>query len=302
MIEYFKKTRHEAMLKQLDKFMSGCWINAVNPTKKELGLLSKETGIDVDELESGLDPNEIPYVDIDEIIYLTTKDTVASEQTRLITLLIIIGKEFILTLSAEETKTVKDIKNNVIKITTTHRLNSLIKLLLAINMNFERATLSISRTINKQVSLSKNLGEKDLNNLLDAESVLNNFVSTYHYLNLVYQRLIAKVKFFEEDKEIIEELIIEAQQGYTFCKGSLKKISNLRGYYLILLSNKLNKSITLLTLLTIFLAVPAAISGIYGMNVSLPFQGFNHTFPLIILFIMSIWLALLFYFKKSRMI
>ena len=121
-------------------------------------------------------------------------------------------------------------------------------------------------------------------------------------MRLIYERIMKKAKFFEADKEIIEDLMVEANQGFDLCKSSLKTISNIRDYYLVILSNKLNRIITVLTIFTILISIPAAISGIYGMNIALPLQKNPLAFSYIILLMVLIWMGMLFYFKKKNII
>ena len=138
--------------------------------------------------------------------------------------------------------------------------------------------------------------------MLEQEDTLNDFVSSYYYINLLYERIIRKIKFFEQDKEILEDLIVEANQGFNLCKSSLKTISNIRSYYDILLSNKLNNIITILTIFTILISFPAAISGIYGMNIILPLQKNPFTFRYILIFVGIVWMGFILYLKKKKIV
>ena len=81
-----------------------------------------------------------------------------------------------------------------------------------------------------------------------------------------------KIEFFEEDKEFINDLIIESDQGMNLCRNALKTITNLRHYYYIILSNRLNRTLKILTIFTILISIIAAVSSVYGMNIKLPFQ------------------------------
>jgi magnesium transporter len=106
---------------------------------------------------------------------------------------------------------------------------------------------------------------------------------------MVYEKLIRNLKFFEADKDIIKDLIISSEEGLNLCKSSLKTISNIRKYYNVMISTRINRIITVLTLFTIFLSIFTAVSGFYGMNVSLPFQ--NVPFISIYIFVFSLFLG-----------
>ncbi|RLJ10338.1 MAG: hypothetical protein DRP15_00175 [Candidatus Aenigmatarchaeota archaeon] len=301
MISYFRRTVKDDRLKRLKKPESGCWINVVNPEEDEINYLSEELGFDRENIISGLDPNEIPRIDfVNGDIYVFVK-VILPNADGLGTFLIAVTDKYLLTLSRHEATCVKKILEYKVRFITTQKLKCLINLLSLINKEFEIATLNILKIVNTRKRMIK-LKEKDVNILLEQEDILNQLVSSYYYMNLLYERMVNKINFFKEDKEILEDLIIEAQQGFNICKSSLKTISNIRSYYTILLSNKLNRIITLLTIFTIFISIPAAISGIYGMNVLLPLQKDPFAFWYILFIIFLIWMIFVVYLKKEDVI
>jgi magnesium transporter len=303
MITYYKRALKDRKLKKLKSFERGCWINVVNPTEKEISYLSKNYELDEQNIISGTDKNEIPRVEkSDEGVYILLK-ILSPNKKELETFLILITKKFILTLSKTQPKFITNIIDGSTKFTTTLKITSLLTLLSTINAEFEKATLRIVRAVNSEKkSLMDKLSEKDINSLLIQEDTLNNYVSSYYYTSLVYERIIKYIKLIDEDKEEMEDLKIEARQGLDLCKASLKKISNLRNHLEITLSNRLNKLITALTIFTILISVPAAISGIYGMNIALPLQNSPFAFIYVIAGIVLMWTIFLLYLKrKSRL-
>jgi magnesium transporter len=307
MISYLKRTVHDDRIRKLKDFEVGCWINVVGPSEKEILYLTKRFKLDKENLLSGLDQNELPRLDIieddeKEDIYIFIKTIIEEPKQALQTYLIVISKQFILTLSKDEPNFIKEILENRVEFITTQKLKSLIGLFSKINKEFEKSTINIIKVVNAKKAITSKLKEKNVNNLLEKEDILNSFVSSYHHMSLLYQRIIKSIRFYEEDKEIIEDLMVEAEQGFDLCKSSLKSISNIRNYYLIILSNKLNRIITILTIFTVFISIPAAISGIYGMNINLPLQKNPLIFSYILFFIIFVWIIFLIYFKKKDII
>ncbi len=299
MITYFKRSVKDKNLRRINKFEIGSWINAINPTKREIDKLSKEFNLDKQNLLSGLDEHEVPRVEFDEgVVYIILK-TISKYENELSTILIVLSKNFILTLSKSKPSFIEEIEKGNIEFITTQKLKSLIKLFSLNNKEFERKTLNIVKLVSSEKKAVEKLREEQINNLLKKEDILNSLVSSYYYTNAVYNRIIKKIKFYEEDKEIIEDLIIETTEGFNLCKSSLKTISNIRNNLVILMSNRLNRLITLLTILTVFLTVPASISGLYGMNLVLPLQQNPFAFFYIIGIIFLIWIAFIIYFKKK---
>jgi len=297
-ITYFKRAVKDELLKQLNKFSVGCLINVVNPSKEEIKFLEEEFNLDKQDIIAGLDTNETPRIDIvNGTIYLFVKDIAPNKELE--TLLIVIANNFVLTLSRVETNVVKKIVDGKIKIYTTQKLKSLIKILSQLNKSFEKTTLGVVREVRLRRKNIRKLSDKDVTALVEYEEILNNFIYYYYHMLIIYNRLLKRIKFYEKDKEIIEDLVVEANEGFNLCKSSLKTISNIRDHYMILLSNKLNRVLTVLTLVTIFISIPAAISGIYGMNILLPLQHNPFAFVYIMFLIVIIWIVFYAYFKRK---
>ena len=303
MINFYKRTIKDRNIETISSVMIGCWINVIDPSPREISLLVKTFKLDRRNLESALDQNEIPRLDfVDDDIYIFAKNIPLQDKKKIETYLIVITKKFILTISKSEPNFVKDILVGKVKFITTQKLKCLISLLSLINASFEKLTVSVVKRVRAEKKSPAELNEKHLYSLLDQEDVLNGLVSSYYHMNLLYERMVRKINFFEQDKEIIEDLITEGNQGFNLCKSSLTNISNIRKYYDISLSSKLNRIITILTIFTIIISIPAAISGIYGMNVFLPFQTKPWAFYLISGVITIICISLLWYLKKKKII
>lgn len=303
MINYFKRTIKDRKIREILRLEIGCWVKIIDPSPEEINYLIKGFGLDRRNLESGLDQNEIPRLDfVDEDIYFFAKNVSGQKTKEIETFLIVITKGFILTLSRTEPAFIEKILKGGVSFITTQKLKCLIKLFSLMNESFERLTIEVVKRVQKERRSLSELQEKELAVLLEQEDILNRLVSSYYHMNLLYERVVRRIKFFEQDKEIFEDLTTEATQGLNLCKSSLKTISNLRNYYEISLSSKLNKIITILTVFTIIISIPAAISGIYGMNVLLPLAKNPFVFLYLLLLIVGIWLAFIFYLKKKKII
>ncbi len=291
MITFYKNTVKNRELVELKNFEVGSWIKVVNPTKEELDWLIKKFDLDKHNVYSSMDENEVPrYEKDDGIHYVLTKYV---REDKLFTLLIVISNKFIITISAHDIE--------IFDVITTQRKKMLVKILLDLNLNYENEMANIIKRVN-QLKRLRELSEKQLFRLLDYEHTLNDLMSTYVYLLSLYKKLYKEINFYEEDKDIVEDLMIEAKEGFELCKSSLKTISNLREYYLIILSNKLNRTITILTIFTIFIDIIAAISGIYGMNLNLPLQKSQNAFWIVMLIILIIWTVMLIIIKRKKII
>ena len=302
MITYFKRTLAGKKLRELESYEVGCWINVVNPDMVELTSLSEKYSLNLELLEEGLDENELPRIDFeDHHTYIFVK-TIFREKNVLGTLLMVLSKEFFLTLSKEEPHSIKNIQEGKVEFITTQKRKCLITLLSVINDNFENTVTKIVKNVHKKKNITDNLTESDIEDFLHEEDFLNNLVASYYYTGALYSKMIRKIEFYEEDKEFIKDLIVESDQGLNLCRNALKTISNIRHYYSIILSNKLNRTLKVLTIFTILISILAAVSSVFGMNIKLPFQDQELAFLFVMFIVAAIMAAFLLYFRSKRII
>ncbi|MEK6937409.1 MAG: CorA family divalent cation transporter, partial [Nanoarchaeota archaeon] len=277
-------------------------INVVNPDMVELTSLSEKYSLNLELLEEGLDENELPRIDFeDHHTYIFVK-TIFREKNVLGTLLMVLSKEFFLTLAKEEPHSIKNIQEGKVEFITTQKRKCLITLLSVINDNFENTVTKIVKNVHKKKNITDNLKESDIEDFLHEEDFLNNLVSSYYYTGALYSKMIRKIEFYEEDKEFIKDLIVESDQGLNLCRNALKTISNIRHYYSIILSNKLNRTLKVLTIFTILISILAAVSSVFGMNIKLPFQDQELAFLFVMFIVAAIMAAFLLYFRSKRII
>jgi magnesium transporter len=134
--------------------------------------------------------------------------------------------------------------------------------------------------------------EEDLNEFLAAlvpqASLLGNFTSTK------YMRL------QEEDREMIEDLVLEARELIELTKSRLRTLTNIRQAYDAIATNNLNKTFKRLTSIAIFMAVPTIIGGFWGMNVRVPFYGTAFGFWFAVLLSGAVITAFVWFFNRKR--
>ena len=298
MINFYKKTSKDKELKKINSYAIGCWINVINPTEAELEDISKKYDLDLEILLEGIDQNELPRIEKSEnSIYIYVKAT-SKHTFNLSTLLIIINDNFIMTISKDEISTIQLAISSKINISTSHKLASLIQILYGINNEMEKKVISIVKNVQIKKNATTKLKESDIESLLNAEDFLNNLASTYSYTTVLYSKIIKNIKFQTKERKLLQDLIIESEEGLNICRTSLKTISNIRNYYSITISTKLNKAIRLLTVFTVLMSIPAAIGALYGMNVPLPSEDSANSFYVIVLIVLALIGSFGFYIKK----
>ncbi len=108
------------------------------------------------------------------------------------------------------------------------------------------------------------------------------------------------MNFYESDLDLLEDLMIAMRQSEDVCRVNIKSIRSLRDSYHIIFTNDVNRTIKLLTAVTIIFTIPTIIASIYGMNVTLPFQSSSYAFPLIMGFTIFASIIAILLFHKNR--
>ncbi len=303
MIKIYHRNIREKELNTLKKFKVGSWIYTEDPSEKELDRLTEMLKLDKSLLADALDPNEVPRMEREDgVTYIFTR--VPDEEDNLITtvpLLIAIGEKFVLTLSRKRLVFLKPFTIGDAEFYTTQKTKLLIQLFSSINKRYFKLLTSISRQVRTtKVRLTK-IRNRDIVQLVNFEEILNDFLSAFIPTNATLQKLLAGkyLKFYEEDKDLMEDLFLGNGELIEACKHDLKNIVNIRDSYSTIMTQNLNRVIKLLTALTIILTVPTIISSFFGMNVGLPFQQSPWAFVGIFSITIAIVIVLLVIFRKN---
>lgn len=97
-----------------------------------------------------------------------------------------------------------------------------------------------------------------------------------------------------EEKEQLEDALIEAKQAAEMTNLASQILDQLSGTYNNLLNNNLNDTMKFLTVWSLLLTVPTIVTGFFGMNLPLPFTDsvFGWGIALIISLVLSIWMLI----------
>jgi magnesium transporter len=143
---------------------------------------------------------------------------------------------------------------------------------------------------NAIVVLTKN--EEILNQYLTSLVPMRNLLETMasgRYMN-----------FYETDLDLLEDIMIAMHQSEDVCSVNIKSIRSLRDSYHIIFTNDVNRTIKLLTAVTIIFTIPTTVASVYGMNVTLPFQGKSYAFLLIMGITLMASIIAVALFRRNR--
>ncbi|MFH1430387.1 MAG: magnesium transporter CorA family protein [Candidatus Uhrbacteria bacterium] len=292
-------------MEQLEAFEPGTWIHIEEPSDEEITLLVQMLDLEEDLLRDALDPFEVPRLEVeDRTRYVFTRMPYTQEDGRTFTLplLIIIGKDFFCTFAKKPFGVLTRFLDDDLIFDTTKHTQFFLEIINEANYIYKRHLNDIGKRVRGMSVRVRHIGAREIEQFVTYEEVLNDFLSALAPTHATLEKLLTgkELKLYEEDADIIEDLLPDYKQLLEFCKATLKTIQNIRDAYSTLATHQLNRVMKLLTALTILLAVPTLIASVYGMNVPLPYANNSFAFFGILIGILVSTLALFGIFTKNR--
>lgn len=304
MITIYYRTLKEPELQTLDKFKAGSWVVVESPSEEELDLLAKDLPLDRDFLTDAMDPHEVPRVEREGgVTYVFTRVPLEEEmQTTTTPLMIAIGRNFVLTVSGKPLAFLDKFQAGELEFYTTQKTKLFLQFFFEINNMYFSFINGIARRVRGVSIRLENIGNKEIKQFVMFEGSLNDFLAALVPTNSLLNNLLSGkfLQLFEEDQELVEDIILSNRQLIELCQSNMRSIRNVREGYSTIMSNNLNRVIKILTALTIVLTVPTIIASFFGMNIKLPFAESSDAFLIVMGGTILISAGVLALFLKNR--
>ncbi len=298
MIKYFYRSLRSQEMRELQDYQRGSWVYAEAPTDTEIQELVTKFNLEQGHLEDALDVDEMPRLEREgDQSYIFVRFAYKNEEEELVTapLLFIFGNDILITVSQVRMPSLDVFIKSKIDFATTQRAKLVLQILQQIGEHYDTF---ISNT-SKQIKLIRSrlrgheITNQDFIDFVMIEDELNEFLSSLMPTNATLRRLLLGryMPLFDEDQDIVEDLLLNNEQSIEACNSNLKSIDNIREAYSSISSHNLNYTMKVLTIVTVAITLPNVIFGMYGMNVELPLQ---HN-PWVFMFIASFTLALVIF-------
>ncbi|HCX3128134.1 TPA: magnesium transporter CorA family protein [Staphylococcus aureus] len=289
------------------------WINVVEPDREEIENLMEQYNIPEDFIRDPLDSEESSRIEYDEdtgysliIIDLpivnSTNRSVLSFVT--IPLGIIIGNGIIVTVCDAENEFLENLPKRDINLKFHSRFALEILTTIANHYNRNLRLLNKSR-IRIEKELKNNITNKQLFKLMEVEKSLVYFLAALKGNDTIIKKLfrLPAIKRFEEDEELLEDLIIENNQAIETTELHQRILESITTSYASLLSNDMNTIMKTLTLFTVLLTLPTLVFSFFGMNVPLPIDDHSYISWIIVVGISLILVVIvsIFLWRKQKL-
>ncbi|HEV7738137.1 MAG TPA: magnesium transporter CorA family protein [Chlamydiales bacterium] len=284
MIEIYFKTVRDAEFNRIQDFRAGSWIYVHEASFEELTKISEVAGIDIDDIRDSLDKYEMPRIErIGENILLFIRhpsDVEFGHYTA--TLTMILTNNFVIAISPTRSETVEHLLQSHTPLGTTQKAKLILHILLKITQDYTTNVKRIHHGILENERSFRLVDTNAIGVLTKNEEILNQYLMSLVPMRNTLEALGGGryLSFYEEDIDLLKDLMIAIHQSEDVCSVNIKSIRSLRDSYQIIFTNKVNRTIKLLTALTIIFHIPTIMASVYGMNIPLPFQKSEHAFAL----------------------
>lgn len=278
-------------MQKLDAIESGCWIHLTYPSEDELTMVSQALSVDMGFLRAALDEEESSRIDTEDDQTLIIIDVPSVEKDDAVVystlpLGILITSQNIITVSLKETPIIRDFQEGMVRSADTcKRTQFILYILLQVAKRYLQYLRQIDKIYNyMERQLYKSQRNKELIQLVDLEKSLVYFSTSLKSNEITLEKILRGriVPLYEEDHDLLEDVLIEVRQAIEMANIYSTITSNTMDAFSSVISNNLNMIMKVLTSLTILLTVPNIVFGFYGMNVEgLPLDQFGW-FPLVI--------------------
>ena len=303
-------------LNALQDFEEGCWVKVTAATMWEMEPVAKKYNIDLEDMRAALDEEEKSRIVLEDDYTLVLVDIPASEiqhEKKVYTTIplgLILADGAIITICSEDTPILNTfIKSHVRYFSTKKRTRFVYQILLNSMTTYQNVLRSVD---NRRLAIEARIGEEkedeaDLVELHDLESTLVYFETSLRAAGMVIDRLrrYKHIPQFPEDEDLLEDVQVENRQAIEMATIYREIIDGTSELMSNVINNRLNNTMKYLTSITLVMAVPTIISGLYGMNVNtggMPFGSLKMGFGIICGLTFLLCLFILWILWRKRML
>lgn len=281
MITYYK-TDDQGVLHSLEGPERGCWVSVVCPNGNEQAILLEDFNLRREFLRAALDEEESSYIDRDEdenqtlIIVDYPEEDDESNSSLIVNYItrpigFIFTESYIFTICTRPNSTVDQMESGQVKdLDTRYKTRFLLMVLLLISQEYLQDLRRIER-LNEitERQLYKKMQNQALMDMLLLSKSLIYFSTSLKAEELTLRRIVRtrQIPMYEDDKELLEDVLIEIRQAIEMCSIYSDINARTSDGFSNVINNNMNDIMKRLTVLTLVLSIPNMIYGFYGMNV-----------------------------------
>ncbi len=310
MIQFFKNVNHQTV--EVDTPENGTWVNVLPPLKQqEFTNLSDTLDIPLDFLTDSLDIDERARFEEEDNVKLIVIKTPTENNSFNESDAYYITIPICIILTHNQIVTVNSFENGAIKkfLNTFQNRHPDKKNMMVLKI-FEKITQAYLEFL-KEINQRRNLMEQklyasnrneELLELMKIQKSMVYFVTALRSNEMLLLKL-ARTNFLalnDEEKEFLDDLAVDMSQALEMANIYTNILSSTLDAFASIINNNMNNVLKRLTSITIILSLPALVTGIYGMNVPIPYSDSHYAFYIPILLSVGISIVISWYFMKKK--
>ena len=281
------RTQDKQLTRATD-FTEGVWVCMTAPTQEEVREVAATLDIEPADLQAALDPEESARIALEDgytviLVDIPVKPAGQGEGVyTTVPLGILLTQDLIITVCSVETAVLGDFAACRVRgFSTRKKMRFVYQILYRAATLYQQELRLIDR---RRQSIEKNLTgtlrDSDLMELHGLESSMVYFATSLRANLTVLDRLTRykRLEQYPDDRELLDDVIVELRQASEMTGMYRDDIKGTRELFSSILDNRLNNAMKYLTSITLIMAVPTVISGLYGMNVNLDGMPFANSF------------------------
>jgi len=281
----------DVKLSPLDHLDFDCWVNMINPSEEELQRVSVLLGVPLDYLSDPLDADERARIELEDgVLLLVIRVPLENEGDarvpyQTLPIGVIITPTAVITVCRSSSDLATALLNGRTRIVdTAERMRFAIHLMQRTSLMYLHCLKDINRRsdiIEQRLQLSTR--NQELIDLLGIEKSLVYFATSLKANDIIMDKVLRmrSVQLSEDETDLLEDAITENRQAIGMTNIYSDILSGTMDAFASIISNNMNTVMKFLTGFTIIMMIPNIISGIYGMNIPLPFQQEIHAFSIV---------------------
>lgn len=316
MLQVFKKMNKSLVEVDSELVVDGYdfadqWVHMSNPTDREIEFVAQATAIPEDYLKAALDAEERAHIEREDGILMSVTDIPIMEEDddkytyATLPFGFIATESTVVTVCLNETSIIYDLMaGRYVKDFNIHkRTRFFLQLQYVIAKKYLQYLKQIDRASSRVLNdLEKSMKNESLLEMLSLEKALVYFSTSLRANTAVLDRVPRLVKFFDEDEDLWDDVLIENRQAIEMSNIYRDILSGTMDAYASLISNNLNIVMKALAVITLCIDVPAMIASFWGMNTGVPFSDVKWGFYVVIGISLVILIVILVVMWKKRML
>ncbi len=304
MIKIVKRVKEDGKIDTLKKPLPNTWIDVQSPNEREIDFLERKLKIPREIVLDCLDEDEIPRITSEDGVTTIILRVPVEREEKLFTIpigIVLTRKRFV-TIHSYPIDFFEDFFSGRVKFSTLKRVRLIFQILKVLIHTYTRLLRNIEKRIRKiEKQFLKTAKNEDILLLVEIKETVLDLQNAIYENNKVLEAMLTGhyIKLYKGDVKIINDILIDNKQCITMSSFLIKNVNNALQTFEWIISNNLNTLMKKLTSLAVILSMPLIISGIYGMNISLPMQQSENAFPLLITISILLSLLVAIFFKKK---